>query len=169
MATSNGSSVEREFTDKDGEQYFAFANGYSLLSNYHFSPFKLDGVRYYNVEQYIFAKKALQAGDYVAYHNIMAEKRACRYRDITISNVNYDKWNNVRRKIMFSGLAAKFEQNPAAFAKLQSTQPRRILHTTKLDRVQGTGLLIDNDKNFEPKHWEGLNELGYMLMEIRDA
>lgn len=130
MEPSNGNVFERVVTGNGNTQYFLFSNGFSMLSNYHYSPFFFDGVRFRNVEQFLCAEKALMARDFQAYQNVMDEKSCVRYKDIKITNVNYDKWNAVRFQVLIEGLEAKFRQSRAAMERLKETGDRVIVHAT---------------------------------------
>lgn len=169
MSLSIGNACEKEYVDVEGNIFFAFANGYSPLSNYHLAAFSVDSVRYRSMEQYMKAHMALSASDYVAYQHIMDEWAPKRYKDIRIRNLNYDKWDATRQAIMMTGLRRKFEQSRKCREKLLSTGSAIIIHATVRDRILGTGLDIDDEATMDSTKWVGLNELGQMLMEVRDS
>lgn len=160
--------AEKEFVNASGVQFFAFSNGYSPLSNYHMAAFNVDGTRYRSMEQYIGAQMALCASDFKAYQHIMEESTPRKYLDIKIRNINYDKWDQIAEATIMRGLMKKFEQNRKCREKLLSTGSATIIHATTRDRILGTGLDIDNTDNMDSYKWLGLNELGLMLMEVRD-
>ena len=164
-----GNECEAKSIDSEGVEYFAFANGYSLLSNYHYTPFTLEGVRYLSVEQYLWAQKALLAKDYEAYQNIMDERASSRYKDIKIKNLSYDRWNAIRSQHLMAGLDAKFAQCHRASEKLRATGSASLVHATIRDRIYGTGLDIGDVNNMSPNKWLGLNELGKSLMAVRST
>lgn len=164
---SNGNHCEVNGVDSDGVEYFSFSNGYSTLSNYHYTPFTVDGVRYLSVEQFLWAQKAVLATDFEALQNIMDERSSSRYKEIKIKNLNYDRWNSCRPQVLMIALEAKFKQCFRAAQKLRSTGEKYLLHTTIRDRIYGTGLDIGDPNNYIPAKWSGLNELGKALMKVR--
>ena len=73
----------------------------------------------------------------------------------------------VSPEMLFEGLLQKFSQCQKAKEKLISTGTAKLVYATTRDRVLGSGLEIDDIKNGNTESWEGLNELGIMLMDVR--
>lgn len=42
------------------------------------------------------------------------------------------------------------------------------MEASPVDRVWGIGLTVNSNRAENPKHWNGLNLLGFALMEVRD-
>jgi hypothetical protein len=57
---SNGKDCERWITDKDGTQYFVFADG--LLSNGYMTPFVVDNVQYSCMNMYLRSNPDVMTG-----------------------------------------------------------------------------------------------------------
>jgi ribA/ribD-fused uncharacterized protein len=68
---------------------------------------------------------------------------------------------------MLDGLLKKFNYNRNAREKLLSTGDATVVYATQYDRVLGTGLHLEDEENLDQNKWEGLNELGDMLMTVR--
>jgi ribA/ribD-fused uncharacterized protein len=51
---------------------------------------------------------------------------------------------------------------------LINTGNRIIVEASPVDRIWGVGLAADNPEIIDPNKWNGLNLLGYALMEVRD-
>ncbi|GAB3993979.1 hypothetical protein GCM10028807_30610 [Spirosoma daeguense] len=49
-----------------------------------------------------------------------------------------------------------------------NTKDRILVEASPVDRIWGIGLAADNDRAENPKLWNGLNLLGFALMEVRD-
>lgn len=165
---SNGKQFEKVVEVAPNQSMFMFSNGYSVLSNVHFTPFVSERVRYRSVEQFVYANKALQFKDYLAYQGIMEEKCARKYRDFKIQNYIYPQWTSCAKDVIRAGLKLKFEQCRTSREKLLATDEATIVYATQFDRVLGTGLDIEDEKNLNPATWEGQNDLGFLLMEMRD-
>lgn len=145
-----------------------FKNGYSLLANSHFSPFKdEDGVRYRSVEHYIHAQKALRYNDYLVYQEILAERSARKIKDIPVDGYSYADWSAVVFEVMKKGLMLKFTSCAEAKEKLVLTGDAKIIFATPYDNVFGNGLPFEADDSTEEKKWKGWNTLGRLLEEIR--
>lgn len=166
--SSSGKQFEKLVEVAPNQSMFLFANGYSLLSNVHYTPFSNDKIRYRSVEQFVYAKKALQFKDYVAHQGIMDERCARKYKEFRIQNYVYPQWTDKMKDVVLAGLKLKFEQCRPSREKLLSTGDAMILYATPFDRVLGTGLELDDDRNLNPAQWEGQNDLGVLLMQVRD-
>jgi ribA/ribD-fused uncharacterized protein len=144
-----------------------FSNGFSLLSNLHYTPFFVDNVRYSSLEQFIYAQMALSAKDYFAHQSIMTERSSRRYRELRINGLDFNEWRRCFKATLQRGLEQKFTQCQAAKEKLLSTGDATIVYATKYDRVLGSGFPIEDERNMDRDAWEGLNELGNHLMSMR--
>ena len=166
-----GSQERASFAGKSFEEttetHTLFSTGYSLLSNAHFSPFYVGKVRYRSLDQFMVAQRCLYFRDYIGHELAMLEKASRKLREIIPNNYNHQDWHSACGKIMFDGLMAKFSQNEAAYNKLFSTGTSTIIYATFYDRVLGSGLAIDDDRNYNSADWEGLNFLGQLLMDVR--
>jgi ribA/ribD-fused uncharacterized protein len=135
----------------------------------HYSPFKIGNIRYCSVEQYLHAQKALHFKDYVAHQGIMEEPSARNYKNFRIENYDHQDWHRICKRHMLTALEEKFKQAPNAHEVLLSTGDADIVYATPFDRVLGTGLEITDDRNMSSNSWQGLNELGCVLMKIRES
>lgn len=169
METSTPNGSDYEATMKaDDKSYFIFSNGYSLLSNSHFTPFVIDKVRYRSVEQFMWASRALYFKDYLAHQAIMEEWSARKYKEIKIENFDFNKWRQRHSDLLEQALHAKFTQHQKSTEKLMSTGKSIIVYATKYDRVLGNGLELTDELNIKEDQWKGLNILGTILMLLRD-
>lgn len=166
-STPNGSSYEATL-ERNGTPYFIFSNGYSLLSNSHFTPFVVEKIRYRSVEQFMWANRALHFKDYFAHQAIMEESSARKYRDVKIENYDFNKWRSVQNDLLEKALEAKFTQHQKSAEKLSSTGKAIIVYATRYDRVLGNGLDLADEHSVNKDEWKGLNVLGALLMLLRD-
>jgi hypothetical protein len=69
----------------------------------------------------------------------------------------------------FRGNLAKFGQNPELWRFLLDTVDQVLVEASPEDRIWGIGLAQDDPRAADPTRWRGLNLLGFVLMEVRDA
>jgi ribA/ribD-fused uncharacterized protein len=62
---------------------------------------------------------------------------------------------------------AKFSQHPQLRQFLLSTGGQVLVEAAPRDRIWGIGLTADDQRTASPQHWQGLNLLGFALMEVR--
>lgn len=158
-----------------------------VFSNFHPSPFMVEVVdnvyndralRPFNCnEQYFMYRKALEFKDYESIYRILEPGHyAYHYKKLGRKVKNYDDnvWAKVRYQAMLDGLRYKFTQNEDLKAILLETGDAILVEDSPFDNVWGVKLgkkdrygQIDNRwKNVN--YWQGLNLLGFALMEIRD-
>jgi ribA/ribD-fused uncharacterized protein len=82
----------------------------------------------------------------------------------------YDEelWAESRYGIVVEGNIAKFAQHPELLAYLAATAGRVLVEASPTDRVWGIGLAADDSRACRPSQWEGLNLLGFALMDVRE-
>ncbi|MYM27643.1 DUF1768 domain-containing protein [Duganella sp. CY15W] len=61
----------------------------------------------------------------------------------------------------------KFGQNPALREFLLQTSERVLVEASPVDNIWGIGLAFDDPRAENPLEWQGLNLLGFALMEVR--
>ena len=82
---------------------------------------------------------------------------------------NYDNtvWNGIRQIVVYEGLLAKFSQNPELKQNLLDTGEALLAEAEEYDAIWGIGLSMEDERNRNPKDWEGQNLLGFALMQVR--
>ncbi|HEU4777645.1 MAG TPA: NADAR family protein, partial [Telluria sp.] len=61
----------------------------------------------------------------------------------------------------------KFAQNAELADFLLQTGERVLVEASPVDTIWGIGLAADDEHAEQPRHWNGLNLLGFALMEAR--
>ena len=86
----------------------------AFLSNWSFSDFVKDGVKYTSMEQYMMHRKALTFGDMEIAEKIMAASDFGEIKALGRQVRNYDDriWSGIRQIVVYEGLVEKFRQNP---------------------------------------------------------
>lgn len=82
----------------------------------------------------------------------------------------YDEklWAASRYVIVVEGNIAKFGQHPDLLAFLAATAGSVLVEASPANRVWGIGLAADDSRAVRPSQWEGLNLLGFALMDVRE-
>jgi ribA/ribD-fused uncharacterized protein len=109
-------------------------------------------------------------GDKEVYDKIIVAKSPAEAKTLGRQVRNFDEatWNAKRSEIVVQGSLQKFTQHPDLKEFLLNTKERVLVEASPVDKIWGIGLVADSDKAENPKRWNGLNLLGFALMEVRD-
>lgn len=164
-------TVEREITLNDGEEAFLFHTGWSVFSNFHVTPFIVNGQRYLTVQQFYEATKARHFKDVDAEMAILKcrSARKCKLLGRTVRNFNYQEWLMIADEVMSTAIKEKFMQNTKCREALLNTGKKLIAEASEYDANWTTGLNIDDDDVKDRNKWQGENKLGKILMEVRNG
>jgi len=141
------------------------------FSQWHPSPFEIDGVRYGCAEQYMMAEKARFFGDEMTEERIMGttNPKAQKSFGRQVRGFQQDKWEAVARDIVKRGSRAKFDQNPGIKETLLATAGTTLVEASPYDRIWGIGLSGSDLRALDRKQWLGTNWLGEILTMVRDG
>ncbi|MFZ3001199.1 MAG: NADAR family protein [Undibacterium umbellatum] len=141
----------------------------ACFSQWFVAPFKIDDITYPTAEHYMMAGKARLFDDQVVLKEILTTNDPDIVKRLGRKVKNYDEstWVEHRSQIVVDGNYAKFSQNPKLAKYLLSTADRIIVEASPLDKIWGTGLAQDHPDSNSPHLWQGLNLLGFALMEVR--
>ena len=82
--------------------------------------------------------------------------------------VNSNKWTKGKsRQVMQERLLAKFTQNDHLRHVLVTTEGKTLVECAPRDLFWGIGLGIKQAMRTPPQHWQGGNELGKAITELR--
>ena len=142
----------------------------SCFSQWWEAPFVINGLSYRTAEHWMMAQKALLFGDQVAHDKILNAKSPGEAKAIgrEVNNFNETVWEKKRIEIVVNGNIQKFIQHPELREFLINTKERVLVEASPVDRIWGIGLTADDERAENPEKWEGLNLLGFALMETRD-
>jgi len=140
------------------------------FSQWHPSPFTIDGVAYNCAEQYMMAEKARMFGDEVRESLIMANGSPDVQKRLGREVVGFDdaRWKKDARAIVKRGNIAKFSQNADLRAVLFATGNKTLVEASPHDKLWGIGLRKDDQRAQRRSTWRGKNWLGQVLTEVRD-
>jgi ribA/ribD-fused uncharacterized protein len=144
--------------------------GKGCLSQWWPAAFEVDGIRYPTAEHWMMAQKALLFGDEEVFQKICTAATAPEAKKLgrEVRNYQDDIWVAHRYEIVKTGNAHKFSQNEALATFLLQTRQRILAEASPVDPIWGIGMAADNPNINDPTHWQGLNLLGFALMEVRE-
>ena len=143
---------------------------YGYLSNWYPSCFKIDGIVFSSMEQFMMYRKAICFYDDNIADKILETNDAARIKDLGRHVSGYDEnhWNGVRQLVVYEGLLAKFSQNTKLKEQLKATGNAVLAECAVKDRIWGIGLSMNDQDRLDRAKWKGQNLLGYALMMVRD-
>ena len=114
----------------------------------------MEGHKFHSVEQFIQFKKACHFNDYVTVDKIKSCKQAGDAKTLSRNIHNYSKesWNMVAKDACFSGIRAKFMQNPLLLKFIQATTPLKLTESS-YNKLWGTGLSLYDTNMLKQTHW----------------
>jgi len=150
------------------EKFHFFWSG--PFSQWHPSPFEIDGVTYSCAEQYMMAEKARLFEDVAREVMIMStsdpsdQKRYGRM----VEGFDNEVWLRNAKDIVKQASLAKYGQNPDLRAVLMATMGKTLVEASPEDRLWGIGLRKTDPRAKGRSTWKGKNWLGEVLTEVRD-
>jgi len=144
--------------------------GKSCFSQWYPAPFELEGQRYATAEHWMMAGKARLFGDEAIHARIVASDDPAKVKALGRKIAGFDeaRWVVHRYELVVAGNQAKFEQNPRLRDFLLSTGEQVLVEASPVDPIWGIGLAADHPDATRPEAWQGLNLLGFALMDVRD-
>jgi ribA/ribD-fused uncharacterized protein len=143
--------------------------GKGCLSQWWPAPFTIDGVVYPTAEHFMMASKALVFGDAETAEQVARAPHpgAAKALGRQVRGFDEQMWTQHRFGLVVTGNLAKFSQHPELGRFLLATDERVLVEASPRDRVWGIGLTADDERAASPRSWQGLNLLGFALMEVR--
>ena len=144
--------------------------GPGCLSQWWPAPFQDRGVTYPTAEHFMMVGKARLFGDEGMVSRIIEAQSPGEAKALGRAIRGYDEnlWAARRYDVVVEGNIAKFGQHPDLLSYLAATAGRVLVEASPADRVWGIGLAADDSRAGRPSQWEGLNLLGFALMDVRE-
>ena len=114
-------------------------------------------------------KKAIMFDDYDVADMIMQQghPRKQKFLGRQVRGFNKSQWDESCKDVMVAGLISKFMQDTYSLKTLLDTGDAIIAEASPTDKIWGIGLAEDNPLAQDPRHWQGTNWLGEVLMKTR--
>ncbi|OON98072.1 MAG: hypothetical protein ATN36_01755 [Epulopiscium sp. Nele67-Bin005] len=143
--------------------------GASCLSQWFEAKFEYNGQVYWCMEQFMMAQKARVFGDLEMLDKILNSNSQKEIKNFgrKVKGFNEGTWQNCREGIVFEGNLQKFSQNPKLKSFLLATDEKVLVEASPYDTIWGIGMSANDERIFEPYSWNGLNLLGFTLMNVR--
>lgn len=142
----------------------------SCLSQWWASPFTIEGINYKTAEHWMMAQKAALFNNHDIFQKILLAKSPAEAKELgrQVRDFKEEIWLKKRSEIVLQGSLEKFGQNEELKLFLLNTKDRILVEASPVDEVWGIGLATNDEKVKNPNQWNGLNLLGFALMEVRD-
>lgn len=147
---------------------------HGCMSNWYPAEFTYAGLRFLSVQQYMMYHKVMLAGRYDLAKEIMnsddpavLEKLAGDGAFPEFTRIK-NKWHWICRIVVRRAVFAKFMQHPDLRRELLSTGNALLAECSHLDKTWGIGISLRDMRWKSPENWNGKNDLGNILMEVRD-
>lgn len=143
----------------------------ACFSQWFEAAFEFDGIHYPTAEHFMMAEKARVFGDAETLAKILAATAPDQVKALgrQVRGFKEEVWAEVRFSAVVTANRAKFSQNPVLRAFLLGTHPQVLVEASPVDSIWGIGLAADHADATQPERWQGLNLLGFALMEVRES
>ena len=113
--------------------FLVFHSELSLYSNFHPSPFTIDGICFPSAEHYIQYHKALLFGHSVTANSILKSGTSLESKKLSynISDFSRSKWTNKGYNICAKGIREKIIPNWPLFEMLKGTGSKTLVEANK--------------------------------------
>jgi ribA/ribD-fused uncharacterized protein len=140
-----------------------------VFSQWHATPFVLDGLSMATAEQWMMYAKASLFGDGDIARQILETPDPSLQKRLgqMVSGFDNDIWDRWKIDIVYQGNIAKFAQNAGALRQLRNTENAMLVEANPRDWVWGSGLAIGDPDVLVPNNWRGQNLLGQILTKVR--
>ncbi len=144
--------------------------GKSCFSQWWESPFEHENLTFKTAEHWMMCQKAVLFDDMEIAARIPDVRTPAEAKKLGRQVKNFDEalWMKHRNEIVIQGNYLKFNQHEDLCDFLLKTGTRVLVEASPVDNIWGIGLPQDADNIRDPHTWEGLNLLGFALMEVRD-
>ncbi len=141
-----------------------------IFSQWYDTPFLVDNIEYKTSEHWMMACKARLFNDMELFDKIIKSNKPGEAKELGRQIRNFDaaEWDNKKYEIVKDGNIHKFTQNKKLRDYLINTGERVLVEASPIDSIWGIGLDSNSNGIENPYTWQGLNLLGFALMEVRD-
>lgn len=194
MSQAKLQQIREDFKENNQQEFIGFWGNKNVtqeeatFSNFYEADFVYDTnldtplrsvnpITFTSTEQFFMYKKAIHFDDRgIVSKIIRGGLKPFDYKKLGRKVSGYDdaEWDNVRYDYMKEALRLKYGQNDDLQKILLNTKNAILVEASPFDRIWGTGIgkqhkngQANPDWN-NPLKWQGLNLLGFALMDIRE-
>ncbi len=140
-----------------------------VFSQWHPTPFEIDGLSLVTAEQWMMLSKARLFGDEEAAQAILATNDPDRQKRLgqAVRGFDQELWDHWKVSFVYEGSLAKFGQNEGAARQLRATGDAMLVEANPRDWIWGVGLGVNEPTVHSPSEWKGSNLLGRILTKVR--
>jgi len=133
------------------------------------NPFVVDNVTYLTVEHFMMAEKARLFKDENTLKKILSTPSPALAKKLgrKVNGFNEEVWIKCRWDVIVRGNLAKFSQHEDLKQFLLKTEDKILVEASPYDKIYGIGMFESHPDAKNPEKWQGLNLLGFSLMEVR--
>ena len=144
--------------------------GKGCFSQWWEDAFEKDGLVFKTAEHWMMYKKAELFNNPLIMEKIVAASTPGEAKKLgrQVSGFDQATWEEHRFDIVVEGNLLKFSQHANLKDFLLTTGNRILVEASPVDNIWGIGLAQDAKQVEDPSTWQGLNLLGFALMEVRD-
>ena len=141
----------------------------SCFSQWYPAAFRVGEHVYATAEHYMMAQKALLFGDEDVFERVLqaAHPKEVKALGWQVRHYQQDVWEAQRFSVVKTANTAKFSKYTDLQAFLLATGERVLVEASPVDKIWGIGLAADHAHAAQPQKWQGLNLLGFALMQVR--
>jgi len=142
----------------------------TCLSQWFAASFVAEGKTFHTAEHFMMAKKVHLFGQPLLADQILTASDPGKAKSLgrKVTNFNEDVWKRERWGIVVEANLLKFGQNRRLGSFLKGTGSSVLVEASPLDSIWGIGLDAKSPEARNPAQWQGLNLLGFALMEVRE-
>lgn len=149
-------------------KFIFFFHHYCPLSMNNIKNFESRGLVFSSMIHYIAAAKAVLAKNETLKEEILKEADLDKVKSLS-SSLRVPEWGQRFLPILKAGIKSKLSQNPEIWKALAETKGKTIVFASEEDKFLGAGVKAFDENCFNTEAWSGKNNLGNIIMDIRDS
>jgi ribA/ribD-fused uncharacterized protein len=142
----------------------------SIYSQWFPSYFEEGGTVYNTAEQYMMYHKAMYCNDLDSAKRILKSVDPAEQKRLGRQVQGFDdqKWDLVKRDIVYQGNLLKFSQNEdLKHTLIVDHKNKMFVEASPTDTIWGIGLGLGDERIYDQNQWKGQNLLGIAIKQVQ--